>query len=64
MAAASGGFQKRLAMLLPLQNRQAVVVRTNATPVPGGVGPMTVATLLENTLEAAEQHDLARQAQG
>jgi methylenetetrahydrofolate dehydrogenase (NADP+)/methenyltetrahydrofolate cyclohydrolase len=28
------------------------------TPVPGGVGPMTVATLLENTLFAAEQlHD-------
>ncbi|MBR9923557.1 MAG: bifunctional methylenetetrahydrofolate dehydrogenase/methenyltetrahydrofolate cyclohydrolase FolD [Gammaproteobacteria bacterium] len=27
------------------------------TPVPGGVGPMTVATLLENTLEAAERHD-------
>ena len=26
------------------------------TPVPGGVGPMTVATLLENTLEAAELH--------
>ncbi|MDH5328012.1 MAG: bifunctional methylenetetrahydrofolate dehydrogenase/methenyltetrahydrofolate cyclohydrolase FolD [Gammaproteobacteria bacterium] len=25
------------------------------TPVPGGVGPMTVATLLQNTLEAAEQ---------
>jgi methylenetetrahydrofolate dehydrogenase (NADP+)/methenyltetrahydrofolate cyclohydrolase len=25
------------------------------TPVPGGVGPMTVATLMENTLEAAEQ---------
>ena len=24
------------------------------TPVPGGVGPMTVATLLENTLFAAE----------
>ena len=33
------------------------------TPVPGGVGPMTVATLLENTLEAAEQHDMAQQAQ-
>ncbi len=29
------------------------------TPVPGGVGPMTVATLLLNTLEAADQH-LAR----
>lgn len=28
------------------------------TPVPGGVGPMTVATLLQNTLYAAEQlHD-------
>lgn len=27
------------------------------TPVPGGVGPMTVATLLENTVEAAEQRD-------
>ncbi|MGD9788917.1 MAG: bifunctional methylenetetrahydrofolate dehydrogenase/methenyltetrahydrofolate cyclohydrolase FolD [Sulfuricellaceae bacterium] len=25
------------------------------TPVPGGVGPMTVATLLENTLDAAEK---------
>jgi len=26
------------------------------TPVPGGVGPMTVATLLENTLQATEAH--------
>ncbi len=26
------------------------------TPVPGGVGPMTVATLMQNTLEAAEHH--------
>ncbi len=26
------------------------------SPVPGGVGPMTVATLLRNTLEAAEKH--------
>ncbi len=25
------------------------------TPVPGGVGPMTVATLMENTLHAAEK---------
>ncbi len=29
------------------------------TPVPGGVGPMTVATLIENTLEAAEAADKA-----
>jgi methylenetetrahydrofolate dehydrogenase (NADP+)/methenyltetrahydrofolate cyclohydrolase len=27
------------------------------TPVPGGVGPMTVATLLQNTLEAARSRD-------
>lgn len=27
------------------------------TPVPGGVGPMTVATLMQNTLEAAESSD-------
>lgn len=30
------------------------------TPVPGGVGPMTVAMLLRNTLEAAADHDLNR----
>ncbi|MCW8806484.1 MAG: bifunctional methylenetetrahydrofolate dehydrogenase/methenyltetrahydrofolate cyclohydrolase FolD [Rhodanobacter sp.] len=29
------------------------------TPVPGGVGPMTVATLIENTLLAAEASDIA-----
>ncbi|MCU7844284.1 MAG: bifunctional methylenetetrahydrofolate dehydrogenase/methenyltetrahydrofolate cyclohydrolase FolD [Candidatus Thiodiazotropha sp. (ex Monitilora ramsayi)] len=29
------------------------------TPVPGGVGPMTIATLLENTLQAAELHSAA-----
>lgn len=28
------------------------------TPVPGGVGPMTIATLLENTLKACERHQL------
>jgi len=28
------------------------------TPVPGGVGPMTVATLLQNTLQAACMHDV------
>jgi len=27
------------------------------TPVPGGVGPMTVATLMENTVDAAEQRN-------
>ena len=28
------------------------------TPVPGGVGPMTIAMLLKNTLLAREQHRL------
>jgi methylenetetrahydrofolate dehydrogenase (NADP+)/methenyltetrahydrofolate cyclohydrolase len=27
------------------------------TPVPGGVGPMTVATLMQNTLKAVEFHE-------
>jgi methylenetetrahydrofolate dehydrogenase (NADP+) / methenyltetrahydrofolate cyclohydrolase len=30
------------------------------TPVPGGVGPMTVATLMQNTLEAADAADTAQ----
>jgi len=32
------------------------------TPVPGGVGPMTIATLLANTLRAAELQEAARAA--
>jgi methylenetetrahydrofolate dehydrogenase (NADP+)/methenyltetrahydrofolate cyclohydrolase len=30
-------------------------VASAITPVPGGVGPMTIATLLENTIKAAER---------
>jgi methylenetetrahydrofolate dehydrogenase (NADP+)/methenyltetrahydrofolate cyclohydrolase len=30
-------------------------VASAITPVPGGVGPMTIAMLLENTLKAAER---------
>jgi methylenetetrahydrofolate dehydrogenase (NADP+)/methenyltetrahydrofolate cyclohydrolase len=30
------------------------------TPVPGGVGPMTIASLLENTLQAAEVHSAGK----
>ena len=30
-------------------------VASAITPVPGGVGPMTIACLLRNTLEAAER---------
>jgi methylenetetrahydrofolate dehydrogenase (NADP+) / methenyltetrahydrofolate cyclohydrolase len=36
---------------------KAVVGRASAyTPVPGGVGPMTIATLIAQTVEAAEKH--------
>ena len=35
----------------------AVIERCSAyTPVPGGVGPMTIATLIAQTVEAAEKH--------
>ena len=30
------------------------------TPVPGGVGPMTVASLLENTLQVAQEHTIKK----
>jgi methylenetetrahydrofolate dehydrogenase (NADP+) / methenyltetrahydrofolate cyclohydrolase len=32
-------------------------VASAVTPVPGGVGPMTIATLLQNTLRLYEQHE-------
>jgi methylenetetrahydrofolate dehydrogenase (NADP+)/methenyltetrahydrofolate cyclohydrolase len=39
----------------------SVVTRAHAvTPVPGGVGPMTVAMLMKNTLAAAERQLVAR----
>jgi len=34
----------------------AVKVASKITPVPGGVGPMTVAMLLTNTLTSARRH--------
>ncbi|MDK2970347.1 MAG: methylenetetrahydrofolate dehydrogenase / methenyltetrahydrofolate cyclohydrolase [Candidatus Sumerlaeota bacterium] len=37
----------------------ASAVASKITPVPGGVGPMTIAMLLQNTLESAVQHDTA-----
>jgi methylenetetrahydrofolate dehydrogenase (NADP+)/methenyltetrahydrofolate cyclohydrolase len=44
---------------------EAVAVAGAITPVPGGVGPMTIACLLANTLEAARTHaGLAADAAG
>lgn len=34
---------------------RALEVASHITPVPGGVGPMTIAMLMENTVEAAEK---------
>lgn len=39
-----------------VQFAEAVRVAGAITPVPGGVGPMTIACLLENTLQAAQRH--------
>jgi methylenetetrahydrofolate dehydrogenase (NADP+)/methenyltetrahydrofolate cyclohydrolase len=41
---------------------EAVKVAGAITPVPGGVGPMTIACLLRNTLKAAELQHEAREA--
>jgi len=41
---------------------EAVKVASAITPVPGGVGPMTIAMLLGNTLRAAEAQAAARDA--
>jgi methylenetetrahydrofolate dehydrogenase (NADP+)/methenyltetrahydrofolate cyclohydrolase len=35
---------------------EAAAVAGAITPVPGGVGPMTIAVLLRNTLVAAHRH--------
>ncbi len=40
-----------------VQFKDATHIASHITPVPGGVGPMTVATLLENTLIACENHN-------
>lgn len=43
----------------------SVVAKASAiTPVPGGVGPLTIAMLLRNTLEAAKQAEAARTPRG
>jgi methylenetetrahydrofolate dehydrogenase (NADP+) / methenyltetrahydrofolate cyclohydrolase len=41
-----------------------VEVASAITPVPGGVGPMTIALLLRNTLRAAERQAAVRQGAG
>ena len=51
-AAVSGGKTK---LVGDVAYDEALAVASAITPVPGGVGPMTIACLLQNTLLAAEQ---------
>jgi methylenetetrahydrofolate dehydrogenase (NADP+)/methenyltetrahydrofolate cyclohydrolase len=43
-----------------VQFDEAIQVAGAITPVPGGVGPMTVAMLLVNTVQAAEAQAFAQ----
>jgi methylenetetrahydrofolate dehydrogenase (NADP+)/methenyltetrahydrofolate cyclohydrolase len=48
------GFQKRGSVLVGDVHPEAADVASALTPVPGGVGPMTIAMVLANTIKAAE----------
>jgi methylenetetrahydrofolate dehydrogenase (NADP+)/methenyltetrahydrofolate cyclohydrolase len=51
------GFAKTGSTLVGDVDPQAVAERASAyTPVPGGVGPLTIAMLMSNTVTLAEQH--------
>jgi methylenetetrahydrofolate dehydrogenase (NADP+)/methenyltetrahydrofolate cyclohydrolase len=53
-AARLAAFEKRGAMLVGDVHPNVADVAGAMTPVPGGVGPLTIALLLRNTLRAAE----------
>lgn len=51
---ASGGHESKTRLVGDVDFAQATEVAGAITPVPGGVGPMTIAMLMSNTLAAAE----------
>ena len=53
-AARLAAFEKRGAMLVGDVHPNVAEIAGAMTPVPGGVGPLTIALLLRNTLRAAE----------
>ena len=53
-AARLAAFEKRGSMIVGDVHPNVVEVAGAMTPVPGGVGPLTIALLLRNTLRAAE----------
>ena len=52
-------LEKGTALVGDVDSQRARELAPLITPVPGGVGPMTIATLLANTLHAAELQDAA-----
>ncbi|MEM3422589.1 MAG: bifunctional 5,10-methylenetetrahydrofolate dehydrogenase/5,10-methenyltetrahydrofolate cyclohydrolase [Candidatus Bilamarchaeaceae archaeon] len=50
------GINKTAAGFVGDVDFNSVIKKASCTPVPGGVGPMTVAMLLENVVEAAEKN--------
>ena len=53
------GYDGRSRFVGDVRTEEAVRVARAITPVPGGVGPVTIACLLENTLAAARQRAVA-----
>ena len=53
-------FQKRGSIVVGDVHPGVAEVAGALTPVPGGVGPLTIAVLLKNTLAAAEARLAAR----
>jgi methylenetetrahydrofolate dehydrogenase (NADP+) / methenyltetrahydrofolate cyclohydrolase len=51
----SGGGQSRTPLVGDVAYGEAAELARAITPVPGGVGPMTIAMLMANTLEAAKR---------
>jgi methylenetetrahydrofolate dehydrogenase (NADP+)/methenyltetrahydrofolate cyclohydrolase len=49
-------FEKRGSVLVGDVHPDVAEVAGALTPVPGGVGPLTIAMLMANTVQAAEQH--------
>ena len=58
-AARLANFEKRGSMIVGDVHPNVAEVAGALTPVPGGVGPLTIALLLRNTLRAAEGRTLA-----
>ncbi|MGC4084217.1 MAG: bifunctional 5,10-methylenetetrahydrofolate dehydrogenase/5,10-methenyltetrahydrofolate cyclohydrolase [Vicinamibacterales bacterium] len=54
-------FEKRGSLVLGDVHPEVEEVAGNLTPVPGGVGPLTIAMLLSNTVRAAQARRAARQ---